>query len=304
MFKKFFDYYGLSKREQRGFFVLVLLLLSVILFQEIFDFFDRTELVNYQVVQFDDAPSLNRQWEGKNELATQNDTKQFEKRTQINYFTFDPNGLPVGKWQELGFSAKQAAAIKNYEAKGGKFRKKEDVAKLFVVSEKDYARIAPYIVIESTRESEETVSSELRPHMHTERNREMVTIEVNTADTSEFKLLRGIGSTLASRTVRYREALGGFHDITQVGEVYGISPELFETLKPQLLLSKPQINKINVNGSSISELSKHPYISRKHAQLIVNYRKQHGSYTSFSDLRNIHALDEDFLRKIEPYLEW
>lgn len=303
MFKRFFDYYGFSKIEQRGFFVLVVLIFGVVLFQLLYDYFDRSAAVVHEVVYFNEATADDENVARGEERATPVYSHQSERRKQIDYFTFDPNGLPAEKWEELGFSAKQAAAIKNYEAKGGKFKRKEDVAKLYVVSEADYARLAPYIVIAVEAESKEPVVTAWKSNT-SERVREVLLVDINTADTSELKRLRGIGSVLASRTVKYREALGGFHAITQMGEVYGISPELFESLQPHLGLANPTVQKININSLSEADLSKHPYISRKQAQLISNYRRQHGAYTGFSDLRKIHALDEDFLRKIEPYLEW
>jgi competence ComEA-like helix-hairpin-helix protein len=223
-------------------------------------------------------------------------------QTEINYFHFDPNGLPAEKWQELGFSAKQAKAIKNYEANGGKFYRKEDVAKLYVISDEDYARLAPYIVIPHvTRKVEYKEPVTVTPK-NSDRKPEL--LDINLADTTEFKSMRGIGSILAQRTVKYREALGGFHDIGQVAEVYGISPELFENIRPFLRLHSMEITKLNVNSAAVEDLAKHPYISKKQARLIVNYRTQHGAYTDFSDLQKIHALDDDFFRKIAPYIEW
>lgn len=302
MFKKFFDYYGFSKIEQRGFYILLSLILSIVLFQMVFEYFDRSELVNHQIVELDDAPALNdEQAERTDERGTPAYTQHFEKRKEIKYFTFDPNGLPIEKWQELGFSAKQAAAIKNYEAKGGKFRRKEDVAKMYVVSAEDYARLEPYIVIAEQKESKELTTVGREPVVYKEK--ENFIVDINTADTSALKRLRGIGSVLASRTVKYRDALGGFHHVSQMGEVYGLSPEVFEALKPQLTISNANLKKINLNSLSEAGMSKHPYISRKQAQLISNYRKQHGR-VNFEDLKNIHAFDEEFLRKIEPYLEW
>ena len=62
-------------------------------------------------------------------------------------FKFDPNNLPAEKWQQLGLSEKQVATIKNYEAKGGRFYKKEDVAKIYAITADDYKRLASYIDI-------------------------------------------------------------------------------------------------------------------------------------------------------------
>src|SRR5690606_10593866 len=60
---------------------------------------------------------------------------------------FDPNNLPAEEWRKMGFSENQVKVIKNYEAKGGKFYTKKDVAKIYSISDEEYARIEPYIRI-------------------------------------------------------------------------------------------------------------------------------------------------------------
>ncbi|HMR18008.1 MAG TPA: helix-hairpin-helix domain-containing protein [Sphingobacterium sp.] len=303
MMKRFFDYYSFSKVEQRGFFALVLLIFLIIMFQFLYDYFGQNRLIGHSITYFSDLPSDEPESDLVAEYSTTNAYEhRAAKKAAISYFPFDPNGLPAEKWEEMGFSPKQVAVIKNYEAKGGRFYKKEDVAKVYVISEKDYKRIAPYIVIENKREEPKPRESTFVPKER-ETKADFAVLDVNIADTTDFKKLRGIGSVLAARAVRYREALGGFHDVAQIGEVYGISSEVFEDIRPFLKVENGVIVKRNINTASQEELSRHPYISKKQAQLIVNYRNQHGFYVAFSDLRKIHALDEDFLRKIEIYIE-
>lgn len=129
-------------------------------------------------------------------------------------------------------------------------------------------------------------------------------IEINTADTSESKKLKGIGSVLSARIVKFRDVLGGFHSIEQIKEIYGISEETYISIKDKLTLSYLKINKLNINQSTVDELAKHPYISKKQAQALVNYRNQHGAYSKMNNLTQNKALDKDFLCKIEPYLEF
>src|SRR5690606_7315930 len=129
-------------------------------------------------------------------------------------------------------------------------------------------------------------------------------VDINKADTVAFKRLKGIGSVYAARIVKFREALGGFHHVGQIKEVYGISDELFQAIHESLILEEKNIRQLEVNRLEVEELAKHPYISKKEASLIVNYRMQHGVFQSIEDLKNIYALSDDFLRKIAPYLRF
>ena len=61
-------------------------------------------------------------------------------------------------------------------------------------------------------------------------------IDVNTADTSAFISLPGIGSKLAARIVTFREKLGGFYSVEQIGETYGLPDSTFQKIKQWLKL--------------------------------------------------------------------
>lgn len=306
--KKFFLYFGFNRLEQRGFFVFTTFMLLIIFIPYGVKLFNHSTSLSPALIYFEsqdkeqEISQLDLSPPNKNYAST-NTTKD-----KITYFNFDPNNLEELSWSKLGFSDKQIKVIKNYEAKGGKFFKKEDVAKIYVISSNDYARIAPYIQIKEQKQSTYMPFN----RMETKRRNPDVTVlkrtilvNINTADTTEWKELKGIGSVLAKRIVKYRDALGGFYSVDQVKEVYGLPVETFDTIHDKLQLGNDLlISNINVNTVTADELSKHPYISKKQALTIINYRNQHGSFKKVESLSSIHSLDNDFLRKIEPYLEY
>ncbi len=67
----------------------------------------------------------------------------------VERFQFNPNTITHDSLCRLGFSPRQAQSILNYRNKGGKFRKKEDFAKMYVVSDSLYKDLSRYIVIPS-----------------------------------------------------------------------------------------------------------------------------------------------------------
>lgn len=303
--KEFFQYFGLTQAEQRGFFVLVLLIVFVTLFPMIYSFIRENDIPESSIVYFSDENKENEKvkYVPVEELyATPSSSRTSEKR--IIYFDFDPNALPVEDWKRLGFSEKQISVIKNYESKGGKFYIKEDVAKIYSISDQDYKRIEPYIKILKRERNKFEGLAAIGLKSDSSTSVIPLRIEINQADTSEFKRLKGIGSVLSARIVKYRNALGGFCYIAQIGEVYGITPELYEQLGDEIFLDSPVVKKIDINQTTKMDLAKHPYISNKEADLIVNYREQHGNYKGIDNLREIPVLNEDFFRKIEPYLQF
>ena len=133
-------------------------------------------------------------------------------------------------------------------------------------------------------------------------NFQKVFINMNTADTNQWKSLNGIGSKRANRIVKYRKLLGGFVSKNQLSEVYGLSDSLVEEIKLNLMLDSSKLKKININVASKKELASHPYISWNLANAILNYKIQHGYYDSLSKIKQIHLVNDDLYRKIVSYI--
>lgn len=164
-------------------------------------------------------------------------------------FRFNPNTVTVGELQRLGFSEKQAQAIDSYRQKGGRFRKPQDFAKSFVVSDSVYRRLEPYIDIPRT--------------------------DINKADSAALVELPGIGPWFASRIVSYREALRGYSKPEQLMEIRNFDRERYDGLKDLISCSAPA--PYPLWSLPEEELGKHPYISAGEAHGIVLYRKHHNA---------------------------
>lgn len=129
-------------------------------------------------------------------------------------------------------------------------------------------------------------------------------VEMNAADTADFKQIKGIGSFFAKRICKFRDALGGFYNQTQLLEVYGMDSLRYNQMLAYVKIDLKKIRKINLNSISFEELKSHPYINYNQARAIVNYRKQHGSYSSENDLLKIDLITDLDLKKIVPYLQF
>jgi DNA uptake protein ComE-like DNA-binding protein len=129
-------------------------------------------------------------------------------------------------------------------------------------------------------------------------------LEINAADTTAFIALPGIGSKLAQRIVTFREKLGGFYDVSQVGEVYGLRDSVFRKILPYLKCNAGSIQKININSAGKEVLKAHPYIRWSMANAMLTYRDQHGSFNNIVDLATIESIDQEDLKKVIPYISF
>ena len=75
-------------------------------------------------------------------------------------------------------------------------------------------------------------------------------------------------------------------------------------MKNGISVNPAHITKIKINDVDFEGLRKFPYLTNKQTNAVIQYRKQHGDYRSIADMKNIVILDDDILRKIEPYLSF
>lgn len=130
-----------------------------------------------------------------------------------------------------------------------------------------------------------------------------VRVNLNTADTSRLQLLHGIGPSFARRIVKYREMLGGYYDISQLLEVFGMDSARLEMFREQLVLSNDSIRKMAVNEAEFRELLRHPYLDYETVKDIVNYREYIGPISHPDTLRRIIGYEPMF-EKVRHYVEY
>ena len=226
--------------------------------------------------------------------------QQFKKKEKkdIQYFVFDPNKVGIEEWIKLGFSQKQAESIEKLKAKGFKFYKPEDFKTVFVVGEENYNRLAAYIKIDSNDFPKKVYAKTVYP----EKIKEKYTVDINTADSSLFEQQRGIGPSLASRIIKYRNRLGGFVSVEQIKEVWNFPDSTYQSLKDRFIVNQIAITKININTADFKTMGTQPYINYAYAKVIEAYRKQHGNFKAVSDLKKIVAINDSTYQKLLPYV--
>lgn len=166
----------------------------------------------------------------------------------VESFRFDPNTVSVDDLCRLGFSAKQAQAIDNYRRKGGRFSRRSDFAKSFVVSDSIYRRLEPYIYIPL--------------------------LDLNLADSAAFDALPGIGGWYAAKMIEHREALGGYSYKEQLMDIHRFDRERYDALSDLITVSEEHKNPYPLWTLPADSLRKHPYIKNMEtARAIVLYRE-------------------------------
>ena len=322
------DYFGFSQRESRGFLVLLFLTLLCLLIPFIYRFVADQTRVDTSVSdqrKLDSLVALMQAEEAKQPRfnnRTERDKTTAERFSEPKkLFSFDPNTVSVAGWQQLGLPKFMAERIEKYRSKGGQFRRKEDLLRIYDFPPDLYDQLEPYITLKTVASNRPAFASrdnapgnyERKPYANNYPDRPayperpakpvLQPFDINTADTAQLIALRGIGATLAGRIVKYRDALGGFISQDQFRDIYGLDSTVIDELsKYGQIRTAPR--RIAVNTATAEQLDRLPFLSRRQAQVIVSYREQHGAYTSAESLKPIRILDEKTIAKIVPYLEF
>ena len=229
----------------------------------------------------------------------------FPRDRRLTLFPFDPNHLPIDQWVALGLSERQAAALHKYEAGGGRFRSKRDVAKMRVVDPELYAQWVPFIQLPDSAISAYARNTwpEREERTYVERTAPRA-VELNTADSATLVAVPGIGPAFARGILKYREKLGGYHSLDQLAEIYVLKdkPDAVAKLKDRLVLDTLMMRRLSVNTATVEELAAHPYLGWKVAKALVAYRGQHGAFRNVADIKGCVLVNDSLFRKLAPYL--
>jgi competence protein ComEA len=259
--------------------------------------------------------------------ATATYSERIPLKERMKLFYFDPNALTANDWHRLGLSERLTKTILRYIEKGGRFRRAEDLKKLYGLPQSDYERLSPYV-----RFAKISGGSRPRPGFypgtgyHTQTigkadsiyrrtpmkttpgmkfpygGKKLQSTDINLADSSDWASLPGIGQKLASRIVHFRDKLGGFYRVEQVGETFGLPDSSFQKIRPCLLCSSTPLHRIDLNRATLEELRAHPYVRWQLAKIIIDYRLQHGGFHSVDELLQLARMDPLQYEKLKPYL--
>jgi DNA uptake protein ComE-like DNA-binding protein len=316
MWKNFVkDYLSFTKKDRVGVMVLVTLIGIVVLLPYLWPARKiippgkvEIEELRRQIAQLKQVDTAAAQPDDITFPSHYTSPKKYSKE-KSTVFYFDPNTLDAAGWKRLGIRDKTIATIQNYTAKGGRFRHPEDIGKIYGLFKDDYERLRPWVkiagkdaVVPAEKEEQKVYAAADKRRYNEKRFATPAAIEINTADTAAFIALPGIGSKLAARIVNFREKLGGFYEVHQVAETYGLPDSTFNQIRPLLQCNRPAVKQININTADANELKQHPYIRWTLANLIIKYREQHGVFKSPDDLLQLATVTPELLGKIRPYI--
>lgn len=232
----------------------------------------------------------------------------FRKRELNISGKFNPDFYTEKDWVKLGYSEKQAVSIikyKNYL--GGSFRSKEKFKECFIISDEDYLRLAPYLILPENEEKKESLVSNKIKYNY---------FDPNVLDLEGWKNL-GFSEKQAQVILNYKERnlRGSFKNLEDIQKCFVISVDKFLELKPWIKikeqeqksiteeLSKPKeihktdFSKIDVNQITFKQLVEFGF-DEKSAASFLGFRKKLGGFVDKKQILETYNISQDLAKKL------
>jgi competence protein ComEA len=306
LFKNFFT---LSKGEQRAIIILLILVILITWINFFLPTFIQKTPPDFSKFKNEiEAFREDQQYVADSlaiiQLQNRGELDRALAQQKLKPFKFDPNDLPAELWKKMGLTDQQIEVIKNYERKGGTFTQKEDLKRMYCLSDAEYQVLEPYITIKSPYKTISENQPERLRTVPNPVNKEPVykVVELNSATSQELTESLHLPEWLSKRVVKYRDLLGGFSNDSQLAEVYGFDSSRIEKLDDYITIDLTNIKQLDLNSSSFKEILHHPYISYEITKQIANYRENHNGFKTIEELVDSNIVSGSLFIKLKPYL--
>ena len=278
---EFFEsYFHIPYRERRGF--ILLSIIAIIMVMAIYYIPGQFQIEKPEFT-VREVESLEQEYQAK-------EAKPLVAMAHLQ--PFDPNSAEQSSLEALGIPSKVAERIMRYRAKGGRFKEKEDLQKIYGMPPALYRELQAYIQFDYSPKQNKQVPL-----------REKELINLNTADSGQLESLPMIGAGRARLIIKYRNALGGFVRLEQLREVWGINDTVYSAIKPLLFIdSRFQPELLVPDSSHAQALFRHPYL-RPFARSLLAYYKQHKCIPDSSSFCKQFLVQDSIYNRLKIYLK-
>jgi DNA uptake protein ComE-like DNA-binding protein len=296
---------GFDRHERRGTYLLTLLLMILII----------VRLVAFRPGRVPDVDDLQVAVTGGEQPAASAGNPSPEP------VFFDPNSATYDELVRAGLTDRQARTLVNYRNSGARFRRPEDIIRVYGIDSVTASGLIPYIIIEDTGSGVREVRQSLPSVARNEQTSSAITgqqapvpdeyspalrvalTDLNSCSASDLAELPGIGTVLSERIIRYRRLLGGFVDARQLGEVYGLDSAVAGLVSTLVTLTFDSVRPLMLDSLTFGELARHPYVGFEGARAITRYRSIAGAPVTLGEMVSCGVLTRLQAERLAPYVQ-
>ncbi len=278
-----------SKGQQRGIFLLVLLIISLLCVYFFVDFssneldFDKKQLDEYKR-EIDSLKLI-----------------EIEKR-KPKIYPFNPNYITDYKGYTLGMTVEEIDRLLQFRKQNKWINSAKQFQQVTHVSDSLLNIISPYFKFPEWVTNPRSTPS--NNYQTISQKSFAQKIDLNKATAQQLQSINGVGEKLSERIVRYRNKFaGGFIADVQLQDVYGLTSEVIERITQEFTVKTPRkIQKINLNNANAEELVTVQHIDYELAYNIIEQRTLREGFNSFEELTKVKDFPTHKIDIIKLYL--
>ena len=208
---------------------------------------------------------------------------------KLSLQSFDPNLADTAQLQALGLSSFVLRNILKYRERGGVFRKKSDLAKIYGLSQQEYNKLEPYILLPETE-----------PDRFSQIRKEAAKVLTGQTLVEQTK-----NQPVAFEQADYQQPESEETDYRQTATGTTIPRIKREPLSVNTSAVRPQTySKIcRINTADTADLIQYPGIGQYTAKRILDYRDRLGGYYSPDQLDEISGIFPENLSVLKQCLK-
>ena len=253
----------------------------------------------------------------------------------------DPNTADSVTLVGMGFEPWQAHNIIRYRARGGRFRRVEDVKRVYGMTPEQFERVAPHVNIskryrpyneeEGTAErarwdaerAQREEQREARERQYEERQQAREAREQARKDSlakrfprqEKFeKLVQLDLNTVDTATLKKVPGIASYRarqivryrdrlgGFVSTAQLHEIEGLPADELEAWFKVEGSHVKRIDLNRATVQEMGRHPYIGFTRARAIENYRRNQGRIKSIDDLCLLEDFTQEARDRMEPYV--
>ena len=280
-----------NRSQRKGIIVLFVLILGLQFVLMKFDTLFVVKTQNYAIPEL-----LQKKYDSLRLLAIE--------KNKPKIYPFNPNYLTDYKAYYLGMNLRETDRVLTFRKQGKYFNSKKQFQEVSGISDSLFAKLKPYIKIPKFKYANHTLYSGGS-------NRNFKIIDINLASAEDLMRVIGIGERLSARIVKYRNSMGGYTSKKQLNEVYGLKPEVIESLWKKFKLNVPEhqdrisknYKKIEINSATADNLKKIKGIGERLSARIIKYRNKLGGFTLKEQLNDVYGLEPEVIRRLWKQFE-
>lgn len=216
-------------------------------------------------------------------------------------FVFDPNTIDSLAFDSLDLPRWIKKNMLKYRRSGGVFCSKDEIRKVYGITDSIFAEIEPYLAITPCRKAIFSKKPASFRHDKTRTKARPAPIELNNAECSDLLVPHLIGQKRSEAIMKYRDKLGGFYTLSQLSEIYVIGDSLLPEIIEYFTVDTASIVKKNLCDQTWAMLIGHPYIDNYTAKHILQARKISPEIKTVVELSRAKVIDSATHSKLKHY---